>query len=59
MSSHRQPASGDIEVAELQPGALLLNQVGPDHSDGLRVLGGEFEPNEGIVPVHGVAAHDG
>ncbi len=44
-------------IEMVQPGALL-HQVGPDHPDGLRVLGGEFEPDQGMVAVHGIATHD-
>ena len=51
--------SDDIEVAKLKPGALLHYQVGPDRPDGLRVLEGRFEPDDGIPAVQGVGAHDG
>ena len=51
-------ASRDIAVAELQPGTLGQDEVRPDRLDGLWVLGGKFEPDNGVVAVHGIAAYN-
>jgi hypothetical protein len=54
----RQSASGDIAVAELKPGVLGLNEIRPDRPDDLGMLRGHFEPDHGVVAVHGVVAYD-
>jgi hypothetical protein len=50
--------SGDIEVAELQPRTLGLDEVRPDRKDGLGVLRSHFEPDHRVVAVRSVAAYD-
>lgn len=56
--AHRLTASGNTEIAKLQPGALCLDEIRPDRANAFRMLGGHFEPDHGVVAVHGIAAYD-